>query len=85
MDENEKIIKSKLDASESKPLVNSPTQKISESTEISKIIKPVEKVVKSGKPIKDNKIVSDSDKVTSKKLSEILSKPVKRRILQKSY
>tara|TARA_B100001093_G_scaffold505435_1_gene562789 strand:- start:371 stop:1369 length:999 start_codon:yes stop_codon:yes gene_type:complete len=78
MDENEKIIKSKLDTSESKPLVNSPTQKISESTEISKIIKPVEKIVKSGKPIKDNKIVSDSDKVTSKKLSEILSTPVKR-------
>jgi hypothetical protein len=78
MDENEKIVKNKIKVSESKPLVSSPTDVTSESTEVSKIIKPVELIVDTGKPIKDNKIISDSDKVTSDELSEILSTPAKR-------
>ena len=76
MDENEKILKQKLSISEKKPLVSTPNEKTSESTDLSKIIKPLEQIVDNGKPIKDNKIVTDSDKVTTEELSKILSTPI---------
>lgn len=76
MDDNEKILKRKLNISEKKPLVKTPNEKTSESTDLSKIIKPLEKIVDNGKPIKDNKIVTDSDKVTTEELSKILSTPI---------
>ena len=78
MDENEKIVNNKIKVSESKPLVSSPTDVTSESTKVSGIIKPVELIVDTGKPIKNNKLVLDSDKVTNEQLSEILAKPAKR-------
>ena len=78
MDENEKIVNNKIKVSESKPLVSSPTDVTAESTKVSGIIKPVELIVDTGKPIKNNKLVLDSDKVTSEQLSEILAKPAKR-------
>ena len=78
MDENEKIVNNKIKVSESKSLVSSPTDVTSESTKVSGIIKPVELIVDTGKPIKNNKLVLDSDKVTNEQLSEILAKPAKR-------
>jgi hypothetical protein len=79
MDENNKELKKQLKVSETKPLVSSPTERTSESTDISKIIKPLEKIVDTGKPIKDNKLVTSDDKVTVSELSDILSKPLRSR------
>ena len=76
MDENEKILKQKLNISEKKPLVKTPNEKTAESTDVSKIIKPLEQIVENGKPIKNNKIVTDSDKITTQELLEILSTPI---------
>jgi len=76
MDENEKILKQKLNISEKKPLVKTPNEKTAESTDVSKIIKPLEQIVENGKPIKNNKIVNDSDKITTEELTQILSTPI---------
>ena len=76
MDENEKILKQKLNISEKKPLVKTPNEKTAESTDVSKIIKPLEQIVENGKPIKNNKIVNDGDKITTEELTQILSTPI---------
>lgn len=69
-------IKKQLKKEEKKPLVKSPLVKNTESNEISKIIKPLDKIVDSGKPIKDNKLVTDVDTTSLSDLTDILSKPL---------
>jgi hypothetical protein len=71
--------KNDLKKMQEKPLVKSPLVKNTESNEISKIIKPLDKVVDSGKPIKDNKIVRNTDTVSTDELTDMLSKPIDRK------
>ena len=69
-------IKKRLKITEEKPLVKTPLDKKAESTELSKIIKPLEKIVDTGKPVNDNKLILDSDKTSLETLSDILSTPI---------
>ena len=69
------LIEDRLNERLSKPLIKSPKAPKEESTKISEIIKQPEDLVKTGKPLEDNKVIDKSDKATTKELIDLV-KPV---------
>lgn len=72
VDELNILIQSRLQQRVNKPLVTSPTKPISESTKINEIIKDPTTIVDTGKPLDDNKIIDDFDKVSESDVIDIL-------------
>ena len=69
------LIEDRLNERLSKPLIKSQKAPKEESTKISEIIKQPEDLVKTGKPLEDNKVIDKSDKATTKELIDLV-KPV---------
>lgn len=70
------VVTDKLSKASNKPLVRSDSEVVSEETFVQDVIKPVEKVVKTAKPITDNVLVDDIDKTTVSDLTDILSSQI---------
>ena len=69
------LIEDRLNERLSKPLIKSPKKLKEESTKISEIIKQPEDLVKTGKPLENNKVIDKSDRVTTKELIDLV-KPI---------
>jgi len=66
------LIEARLQQRVEKPLISSPDKPISESTKLNEVIKNPELIVDTGKPLDDNKILDDFDKVSSNDVVEML-------------
>jgi len=69
------LIERRLTERVSKPLISSPKKIVDESTKINQVIKEQEEVVKTGKPLENNKVVDSNDRVSTKELIELV-KPI---------
>jgi len=66
------LIENRLRDRMSKPLIKNPKRPLEEATKISKIIKTPEDIVKTGKPLENNKLIDKSDKATTKELIDLV-------------
>lgn len=66
------LIENRLKDRMSKPLIKNPKRPLEEATKISKIIKEPEDIVKTGKPLKDNKLIDKNDKASTDELINLV-------------
>lgn len=66
------LIEARLQQRVNKPLISSPDKPISESTKLNEVIKTPEVIVDTGKPLDDNTILDDFDKVSDSDVVEML-------------
>ena len=66
------LIEKRLKERMSKPLIKNPKRPLEESTKISKIIKEPEVLVKTGKPLKDNIVITKDDKTSEAELINLV-------------
>ena len=67
-----KLIEDRMAERISRPLIKNPKRKLSEPTKINKILKEPELLVKTGKPLKDNILITKDDKKTEKDLINLV-------------
>lgn len=66
------LIENRLKDRMSKPLIKNPKRPLEEATKISKIIKEPEDIVKTGKPLENNKLIDKNDKVSTDELINLV-------------
>jgi|TARA_B100001093_G_scaffold83282_1_gene74780 hypothetical protein len=66
------LIEKRLNDRMSKPLIKNPKRPLEEATKISKIIKEPEVLVKTGKPLEDNIVITKEDKVSEAELINLV-------------
>lgn len=69
------LIETRLNERLSKPLIKAPRAPKEESTKISEIIKQPEEIVKTGKPLENNKVIDSKDTASTKELIDLV-KPI---------
>ena len=67
-----KLIDKRMNERISRPLIKDPKRNVDESTKISKAIKDPEVLIKIGKPLKDNIVITKDDKVKEKDLINLV-------------
>lgn len=70
------VVRDKLRDTEVKPMVRTTNIPTSERTKLENAIEPLDTIVKTGEPLPNNKIVSDSDRTTVSEISDIVSKQI---------
>lgn len=70
------VVRDKLRDTEVKPMVRTANIPTSERTKLENAIEPLDTIVKTGEPLPNNKIVSDSDRTTVSEISDIVSKQI---------
>lgn len=70
------VVRDKLRDTEVKPMVRTNNIPTSERTKLENAIEPLDTIVKTGEPLPNNKIVSDSDRTTVSEISDIVSKQI---------
>ena len=66
------LIENRLKDRMSKPLIKNPKRPLEEATKISKIIKEPEDIVKTGKPLENNKLIDKNDKASTDELINLV-------------
>lgn len=66
------LIENRLKDRMSKPLIKNPKRPLEEATKISNIIKEPEDIVKTGKPLENNKQIDKNDKASSEELINLV-------------
>lgn len=67
-----KLIDERMNERISRPLIKDPKRNVDESTKISKVIKEPEVLIKTGKPLKDNIVITKDDKLKEKDLIKLV-------------
>tara|TARA_B110000858_G_scaffold197738_1_gene260506 strand:+ start:1975 stop:3066 length:1092 start_codon:yes stop_codon:yes gene_type:complete len=67
-----RLIEDRMSERISRPLIKNPKRPVDESTKISKIIKTPELLVKTGKPLKDNILITKDDKKSEQDLINLI-------------
>jgi hypothetical protein len=70
------VVRDKLRNTEVKPMVRTTNIPTSERTKLENAIEPLDTIVKTGEPLPNNKIVSDSDRTSVSEISDIVSKQI---------
>ena len=66
------LIENRMNERISKPLTKNPNRKVDKATKIEKIIKEPEVLVKTGKPLEDNIVITKEDKATDAELVNLV-------------